>query len=165
MLSDTPLSMAIDGIAWSWQSLGAAELPQLLPLVMAADPGGAEALTWPKDAVAWLAEQPCRHGLVGIQCPAGLTLALFCYSLREQTTGVRRLVAKRLRWLELARPHRSLDAVLAILADTGRRLDCVDILIDARAATERTAREALNARAEAAGFASQPQGWHRSARD
>jgi hypothetical protein len=163
IFTDTPLLMAIDGIAWSWQSLGAAELPALLPLVMAADPSGAEALNWPGNAVAWLAEQPCQRGLVGVQCPAGLTLALFFYALCEEKSGVRRLVAKRLRWLELARPHRSLDAVLTILADTSRRLDCADILIDAQAATERHAREALGARAEVAGFAFRPQGWHRQA--
>ncbi len=165
MRTDTPLSMAIDGIAWSWQSLGAGDLPPLLPLVMAADPSGAEALHWPKDAVAWLAEEPCQRGLIGVQCPAQLTLALFFYSLHAETGRARRLVAERLRWLELARPHRSLDALLSILADTGRRLDCVNILIDARAATECHAREALNARAQAAGFVQRPQGWYRSASD
>ncbi len=165
MRSDTPLSMPIDGIPWSWRPLASEDLPQLLPFVMAADPSGAEAMTWPRDAARWLDEAPCRRGLVAVQCLAGLTLALFFYALTEEARGVRRLVVERLRWLELARPHRSLDALLTILADTGRRLDCSDILIARQAATERSARDALNARAEPAGYSARPNGWHRPTGD
>lgn len=162
LLSATPLSMPIDGIPWSWRSLGPPELQPLLPLVQAADPSGTEAMNWPVDAERWLAEQPCRRGLVGVQCLAGLTLALFFYDLKVDASGTRHLAVERLRWLELARPHRSLDALLAILIDTAGRLGCSDIVIGTRAAAERTARAALDARAEAAGFTRGPQGWRRS---
>jgi hypothetical protein len=162
LLSATPLSMPIDGIPWSWRSLGPPELQPLLPLVQAVDPSGAEAMNWPLDAERWLAEQPCRRGLVGVQCLAGLTLALFFYDLKVDASGTRHLAVERLRWLELARPHRSLDALLAILIDTAGRLGCSDIVIGTRAAAERTARAALEARAAAAGFTRGPQGWRRS---
>lgn len=161
MPSDTSLSMPIDGIAWSWRHLAPPELRPLLPFVMAADPSGVEALDWPKNALAWLDEHPCERGLVAVQCLAGLTLGLFFFTLSAAALNGRRLAIERLRWLELARPHRSLDALLTILTDTARRLDCADVLIEPRATTERTACAALHARAEAAGFTVQNQGWHR----
>lgn len=160
MISDTPLSMPIDGIPWMWRWLEPSDLQPLLPFVMAADPSGVEALNWPNDAVGWLNEQPCRRGLVGVQCLAGLTLALFFYALADEARGTRRLIVERLRWLELGRPHRSLDAALTILVDSARRLDCSALLIKTQAATERTARDALVARAEGAGFARDAAGWH-----
>jgi hypothetical protein len=162
MLGDTPLSMPIDGIPWSWRPLQAPELPPLLPFVLAVDPSGAEAASWPADAVRWLAEQPGRRGLVGVDCLAGLTLGLFFYALVEEVEGGRRLLVERLLWLELTRPHRSLDALLIIVADTGRRLKCREIVIAPHAATASVAKEALGARAAAAGFAPGTQGWRRS---
>ncbi len=161
LLPATPLAMPIDGISWSWRLLTARELPPLLPFVAAADPSGSEASRWPKEALAWLAEQPCRHGLVGIQCLAELTLALFFFKIAGEARGGRRLAVHRLRWVELARPHRSLDATLTILGDTAERLDCADILIEPDAAAERVARQALDARAERAGFARRSHGWQR----
>lgn len=162
MHSDPPLSMPIDGIPWTWRWLETNDLQPLLPFVMAADPSGAEALNWPRDGARWLTEGSCPRGLVGVQCLAGLTLALFFYALADEARGTRRLIVERLRWLELARPHRSLDAVLTILLDSARRLGCRDVLIKAQAATERTAREALVARAEWAGFAKDSTGWHQT---
>ncbi len=155
-------TMPIDGIAWSWQALEPGDLEHLLPLVMAADPSGIEALYWKRDAAAWLEARAIPRGIVAVQCLAGLTLALFFYALPRPGDGVRRLAVERLRWLELARPHRSLDALLTILTDTARRLDCSEIVIGARAAAERNARQALDDRAEAAGFIRGPQGWRRS---
>jgi hypothetical protein len=160
ILCDTPLSMPVDGIAWSWRCLAADDLPPLLPFVMAADPSGTEAMAWPKEAVAWLATQPRRRGLVGVQCLAGLTLGLFFFAREECPRELPRLRVTRLRWLELARPHRSLDAVLAILAETARLLDCGDVLIERQAATEQTARSALERRAHAAGYTASAEGWH-----
>jgi hypothetical protein len=160
ILCDTPLSMPVDGIAWSWRCLAADDLPPLLPFVMAADPSGTEAMAWPKEAVAWLATQPGHRGLVGIQCLAGLTLGLVFFICEERPPELPRLRVSRLRWLELARPHRSLDAVLAILAETARLLECSDVLIERQAATEQTARSALEMRSSAAGYATTPDGWH-----
>jgi hypothetical protein len=160
MLDDSSLSMPIDGIPWTWRPLGESELQPLLPFVMAADPSGAEAVRWPAEAIAWLNEERCRRGLVGVQCLAGLTLAFFFYALSDERVGVRQLMVERLRWLELARPHRSLDAVLTILVETGRRLDCTNILLKTQAASELKARRVLAARAEAAGFSRHPDGWH-----
>lgn len=151
--------MPIAGIAWSWRSLVPADLELLLPFVMAADPSGTEALYWKRDAAAWLDARPTPRGIVGVQCMAGLTLALFFYTLPQPPGGARRLAVERLRWLELAGPHRSLDALLVILVETGRQFACDDILIPPHAATERTARQALDERAELAGFASSPAGW------
>ncbi len=160
ILCDTALSMPVDGIDWSWRCLAADGLPPLLPFIMAADPSGTEAMAWPREAVAWLANRPCRRGLVGIQCLAGLTLGLFFFAREERARELPRLRITRLRWLELARPHRSLDALLAILAETARLLGCGDVLIERQAATERTARSALEMRARAAGYAATPDGWH-----
>lgn len=162
MLSDTPVSMPIDGIRWSWHLVQLPELSPLLPFVLAVDPSGTEATNWPADAERWLTDEPGRRGLIGVNSLAGLTLGLFFYALGEEVEGSRRLLVERLRWLELARPHRSLDALLVIVADTGRRFECSDIVIAPHAATARVARDALSIRAAAAGFASLPQGWHRS---
>jgi hypothetical protein len=160
MLDDSSLSMPIDGIPWSWRPLGESELRPLLPFVMAADPSGAEAVRWPSEAIAWLAEDRCRRGLVGVQCLAGLTLAFFFYALSDEGRGVRQLIVERLRWLELARPHRSLDAVLTILIETARQLDCTNVLLKAQAASELNARRVLADRAEATGFIRGSDGWH-----
>jgi hypothetical protein len=154
--------MPIDGIPWTWRWLETSDLQPLLPFVLAADPSGAEALNWPREGVRWLTEQSCRRGLVSVQCLAGLTLALFFYSLTDEARGTRQLIVERLRWLELARPHRSLDALLTILVDSARRMGCTAVLIKPQAATERTAREALESRAEWAGFARDAAGWHQT---
>ena len=153
-------TMPIDGIAWSWRTLEPADLEPLLPLVMAADPSGIEALYWKRDAAAWLEARAIPRGIVAVQCLAGLTLALFFYALPRPGDGVRRLAVERLRWLELARPHRSLDALLTILVATGRELECHELSILPHAATERGAKEALDDRAETAGFVAAAAGWH-----
>ena len=152
-------SMPIDGIAWSWQALEPADLELLLPFVMAADPSGTEALYWKRDAVAWLDARPTPRGIVSVKCLAGLTLALFFYALPQQPGGLRQLAVERLRWLELARPHRSLDALLTIVVETGRQFDCDEVSILPHAATERSAKQALDDRAELAGFSTDPAGW------
>lgn len=153
-------SMPIDGIAWSWQALEPADLEPLLPFVMAADPSGTEALYWKRDAAAWLEVRPTPRGIVSVKCLAGLTLALFFYAVPRSAGGLRQLAVERLRWLELARPHRSLDALLTILVETGRQLDCDQISILPHAATERSAKAALDDRAEPAGFSPVRAGWH-----
>ncbi len=154
-----PYSMPIDGIAWSWQALEPADLEPLLPFVMAADPSGTEALYWKRDAMAWLEARPTPRGIISVKCLAGLNLALFFYALPQSVGGLRRLAVERLRWLELARPHRSLDALLAIVVETGRQLDCDEVSILPHAATERSAKSALDSRAELAGFDSDAAGW------
>lgn len=153
--------MPIDGIAWSWRGLTPAEVPLLLPFVMAADPSGAEALYWNRDAIAWLNTRTTSRGIVGVQCLAGLTLGLFFYVLQHPSDGQRRLAVERLRWLELARPHRSLDALLAILIESGRQLDCNEVHVLPHAAAERGAKEALDERADVAGFTAQSSGWQK----
>ena len=155
-----PDTMPIDGIAWSWQALEPADLEPLLPFVMAADPSGTEALYWKRDAAAWLEARSTPRGIVSVKCLAGLALALFFYSLPRQPGGLRQLAVERLRWLELARPHRSLDALLAIVVETGRQLACDELLLLPHAATERSAKLALDDRAELAGFSSNAAGWH-----
>lgn len=160
MPAPQPYSMPIDGIAWSWQALEPADLEPLLPFVMAADPSGTEALYWKRDAAAWLEARPTPRGIVSVKCLAGLTLALFFYALPKPSGGLRRLAVERLRWLELARPHRSLDALLTILLATGRQFDCDEVSILPHAATERSAKAALDDRAEQAGFSIAEAGWH-----
>lgn len=152
------ISMPIDGLAWSWRSVDAAEIDVLAPLVMAADPSGIEALYWRRDTLSWLTRDSDR-GIASVQCAAGLTLGLFFYTLAELQDGARRLVVERLRWLELARPHRSLDAILVILIEHGRRLACRDVVVLEASAAERNARQALHDRARTAGFAPQAEGW------
>jgi hypothetical protein len=152
-------SMPIDGIAWSWQALEPADLEPLLPFVMAADPSGTEALYWKRDAAAWLEARPTPRGIVSVKCLAGLTLALFFYALPKSPAGLRRFAVERLRWLELARPHRSLDALLTIIVESGRQLDCDEVSILSHAATERSAKAALDERAEHAGFSTATAGW------
>ena len=94
--------------------------------------------------------RPTPRGIISVQCLAGLTLALFFYTV-PQTEG-RRLAIERLRWLELARPHRSLDALLVIIAEQARHLTCDEVVIAGGAVTEQSARSALAERAETAGF-------------
>ena len=159
MPSPASHTMPIDGIAWSWRALEPVDLEPLLPFVMAADPSGTEALYWKRDAAAWLEERQVPRGIVSVQCLAGLTLALFFYALPRPAGGLRQLAVERLRWLELARPHRSLDALLAILVETGRRHGCGELAILPHAATERGAKEALDDRAELAGFMPAAAGW------
>lgn len=157
----SPNSMPIDGIAWSWRALTPADLSALLPFVMAADPSGTEALHWRRDAGAWLDARSTPRGIVGVQCLAGLTLGLFFYALPRPINGLQLLAVERLRWVELARPHRSLDAVLAIVSESGRCLACDQIHILPHAATESRAKEALDERADHSGFTVDPSGWHK----
>jgi hypothetical protein len=159
MPSHLSLSMAIDGIAWSWRALEPGDLEPLLPIVLAADPSGTEAVYWKRDATAWLDTRDTPRGIIGVQCLAGLTLALFFYALPRPAGGPRLLTVERLRWLELARPHRSLDALLAILTQSARQFDCTEVRILPHAATERSAKEALDERAETAGFSAAAPGW------
>lgn len=160
LLSDAHLSVPVDGLVWSWRTLSAAQLEPLLPFVVAADPSGADAISWQQDAHAWLAMRPAPHGIISVQCLAGLTLALFFYALPQ--AGERRLAVERLRWLELARPHRSLDALLVVIVEQARRLTCYEVMIASGAVTERSARDALADRAEAAGFVVDQGSWRRS---
>lgn len=159
MLSDTTHAVPIDGIVWSWTALAPHDVQALLPFVMAADPSGMEALRWQRDAMTRLAASVAPHGIVGIRCLAGIILAYFFWRAELMPDGERQLVIDRLRWLELARPHRSLDAALLILLDAARVLGCVELLVQRNAAIERCARQALAARVEAAGFADDPAGW------
>lgn len=153
--------MAIDGIFWSWRSVGADDVDRLSPFVMAADPGGGEAAYWQREARSWLGHAGgTAHGITSIENLAGITLGLFFYSL-VTAAGCRDLFVERLRWLELARPHRSLDAVLAIVTAHGQARLCQRILLLDAAASERNARTALRQRAETAGFAPVSQGWAR----
>ena len=69
-------------------------------------------------------------------------------------------MVERLRWLELGRPHRSLDAVIAIVVEYARRLGCRELLVRKLSAVEQGARRALDERAVTAGFAALPDGWH-----
>ncbi len=154
--SDSRLSIPVDGLPWSWHSLTVEHLEPLLPFVMAADPSGIEALYWKRDAFAWLDARPTPRGIVGVHCLAGLTLALFFYSVVQG----RRLAVERLRWLELARPHRSLDALLVIIVEQARRFICDEVTIAGSAVTERFAKEALAERAETAGFVVDKGDWH-----
>lgn len=158
MHSDSRLSIPVDGLPWSWRSLTIEHLEPLLPFVMAADPSGTEALYWKRDAVAWLDARPTPRGIVSVQCLAGVTLALFFYTV-PQPAG-RHLAVERLRWLELARPHRSLDALLVIVVEQARRLACNEVTITGSAVTERAAKEALTVRAETAGFVVDQGDWH-----
>lgn len=153
--------MPIDGIAWSWRALTPAEVRPLLPFVMAADPSGTEALNWTRDATAWLDARATPRGIVDVQCRAGLTLGLFFYAMPRSINGLRLLAVERLRWLELARPHRSLDAVLAIVIESGRQLDCDEVHVLPHAAAERRAKEALDERADSFGFTVDDTGWHK----
>lgn len=161
MPSLSPHSMPIDGIAWSWRALTPPEVPPLLPFVMAADPSGTEALNWTGDATNWLDARTTPRGIVGVQCLAGLTLGLFFYVLPQPIDGRRRLAVERLRWLELARPHRSLDAVLAIVLESGRQLECDQVHVLPHAAAERRARKALDERADCFGFTVDASGWRK----
>jgi len=151
-------TLPINGLAWSWRNVGATEIDVLTPLVMAADPSGTEALYWRRDSLSWLMRDRARS-ITSVQCAAGLTLGLFFCSLAELEDGARRLVVERLRWLELARPHRSLDAILVILVEHGRRLACRDVILLKGSATERSAQEALDHRARTAGFVALAEGW------
>ncbi len=159
MLDHAPTSLAIDGIAWTWRAVTPAGLEPLLPFVMAADPSGTEALYWKQEATAWLDVRGTPRGIVGVECLAGLTLALFFYALPASRGDGRLLAIERLRWLELARPHRSLDASLAIIGESARRLACDTLRILPHAATERHAKVALDERAETAGFGPDARGW------
>lgn len=157
--SDAHLSIPVDGLMWSWRALSTAQLEPLLPFVLAADPSGADALCWKRDACAWLDVRPTARGIISVQCLAGFTLALFFYAVPP--IAGRRLAIERLRWLELARPHRSLDALLAIIAEQARHLSCDEVVIAGGAVTERGARDALAERAETAGFVVDQGNWRR----
>lgn len=157
---DAHLSVPVDGLMWSWCALSTAQLERLLPFVVAADPSGAEALWWKRDAFAWLDAHPTPRGIISVQCLAGFTLALFFYTVPHAER--RRLAVGRLRWLELARPHRSLDALLAIIVEQARHLTCDEVVIAGGAVTERSARDALAERAETAGFVVDHGNWRRS---
>lgn len=161
MQNSTAPTIPVNGIAWSWRQVGDADIDGLVPFVVAADPSGFEAAYWRREALSWLASDGCR-GIMSVQCLAGLTLGLAFYSLPELKAGARRLVVERLRWLELARPHRSLDAVLAILIEHGRHHACDELLVLAVAAPERNARQALAERTATAGFDTTPEGWWRT---
>jgi len=161
MPSLSPHSMPIDGIAWSWRALAPDALAPLLPFVMAADPGGTEALYWQRDATLWLEGRTTPRGIVGVQCLAGLTLGLFFYAMPQPIDGQRLFAVERLRWLELARPHRSLDAVLAIVTESARQLACDEVHILPHAAVERRAKEALDERADGMGFTADGSGWRK----
>lgn len=154
-------SMPIDGIAWSWRALTPDELAALLPFVTAAEPSGTETLYWRRDAAAWLETRSTPRGIVDVQCLAGVTLALFFYALPKPINGSRLLTVERLRWLELARPHRSLDALLAIVVESARRLDCDGIHVLTHASTGGASAAALDERAQRAGFTSDGAGWQR----
>lgn len=157
--SDAHLSVPVDGLIWSWRALSSAQLEPLLPFVLAADPTGADARCWKRDAFAWLDVRQTPRGITSVQCLAGLTLALFFHTV-PQTEG-RRLAIERLRWLELARPHRSLDALLVIIAEQARHLTCDEVVIACGAVTEQSARSALAERAETAGFVRDRGNWRR----
>lgn len=159
LLSDAHFSIPVDGLIWSWRMLSAAQLEPLLPFVVAADPSGNDARSWQRDALAWLDMRPTARGIISVQCVAGFTLALFFYAV-PHAEG-RRLAIERLRWLELARPHRSLDALLAIIAEQARNFSCDEVVIAAGAVTERSARDALAERAEMAGFVVDQSSWRR----
>lgn len=158
--NDAHLSILVDGLVWSWRRQHAAELEPLRAFVMAADPSGADAQAWKRDTGAWLGMSSTSRGIISVQCLAGLTLALFFYALSE--VDGRRLAIERLRWLELARPHRSLDALLVIIGEQARHLTCDEIVITSGAVTEISARNALAERAEMAGFAVEQNTWRRS---
>ena len=152
------ISMPIDGIAWSWASLAQGQVQALLPLVAATDPSGREAQRWEQDAREWLASRAADHDIIYVQCMAGLPVAVAFCMVVPAADAARRLVVERLRWLELARPHRSLDAALTILIRTARDLGCVELLIQMHAATEQ-GRQALAERIAAAGFEAQKAAW------
>ena len=160
LLSDAHLSVPVDGLVWSWRSEQAAGLEPLRAFVVAADPSGADALAWQRDAGAWLDRSSAPRGIISVQCLAGLTLALFFYAVSHDEC--RRLAVERLRWLELTRPHRSLDALLMVIVEQARHLTCDEVVIAGGAVTERGARDALAERAAAAGFVVDQGNWYRS---
>lgn len=153
-------SLPLGGVPWFWRDLEAKRVDEVLPLVLATDPGGSEAARWRGDAQARLGTAP-GGGVVVAQCHAGLILAFFFHTRGQAPGGRSRLVVDRLRWLELGRPHRSLDALLAIVLRTADRLACADVLLDAGACVEQRARAALEQRACETGFAAGAEGWHR----
>ena len=149
----------IGGMPWFWRDLEAERIGEVLPLVMAADPGGTEATYWLRDARDRLAAASSGGGVVIVQCLAGLTLALFFHSRGMTPDSRPRLVVDRLRWLELGRPHRSLDALVASVLQTARRLGCADVLLEAGACVEGRARAALDQQVREAGFVAEGGGW------
>lgn len=156
--------LPIGGLTWFWRDLEAGCVDEVLPLVLATDPGGGEAASWRRDAEARLGS--CTGGGVVIaqchvQCHAGLILAFFFHARGQAPGGRSRLLVDRLRWLELGPPHRSLDALLAIVLRTADRFACADVLLEAGACVERRARAALDQRAPETGFAAGVGGWHR----
>lgn len=159
LLSDAHFSTSIDGLVWSWRALSAAQLEPLRAFVVAADPSGGDALSWQRDARAWLDISSPPRGIISVQCLAGLTLALFFYAVSHNEC--RRLAIDRLRWMELARPHRSLDALLVVITEQARHLNCDEVVIAGSAVTERSARDALADRAEAADFIVDQGNWRR----
>lgn len=164
MLDDAATLMSINGIVWSWRGVDVNDVDRLLPLVMAADPSGLEAACWRREVHSWLGGEGMTggmsRGITSVECLAGLTLGLFFYSWLA-APSTRRLVVERLRWLELARPHRSLDAVLAIVVAHGQQRICQEILMLDTVANEQNARQALSERARCAGFQPAPNGWSR----
>ncbi len=154
-------TLPIGGMPWFWRDLEADRLGEVLPLVLAADPGGAEALRWPQDARTRLGAASAGGGVVILQCLAGLTLAFFFHSRAATADGRLRLVVDRLRWIELGRPHRSLDALLAAVLQTAARHGCADVLVESGASLEGSFGLALAARACEAGFAACAAGWQR----
>lgn len=161
MFARSSFSLPLDGVCWSWCELAPAAVPALLPFVLAVDPGGAEARHWERDAQAWLGSGETGRGIVAAQSPAGVTLALFFHHCGWASASARLLLVERLRWLELTRPHRTLDALLAIVACAAARHACCELLVRPCACAGQAARRALESRAAAAGLATGPDGWRR----
>lgn len=160
----SPCRLPNGGLTWFWRDLEAGCVDEVLPLVLATDPGGGEAACWRRDAVARLGSGSGGGVIVArchAQCDAGLILAFFFHARGEAPGGRPRLLVDRLRWLELGPPHRTLDAVLAIVLRAADRFACADVLLEAGACVERRARAALDERAPETGFAAGAGGWHR----
>lgn len=155
--------LPIGGMTWFWRDLEAGCVDEVLPLVLATDRSGSEAASWRRDARARL-DSGSGGGVVitrcHVQCDAGLTLAFFFHARGEAPGGRSRLRVDRLRWLELGPPHRTLDALLAIVLRTAERFACADVLLDAGACVEWRARAALEQRAMVRGFRAGAGGWH-----
>ncbi len=154
------LSLPIGGVSWLWRDLKAEHVDEVLPLVLALEPGGREAASWRADVAARLGTRAGDGGVVIVQCRAGLTLAFFFHTRGRAPDGRPRLEVDRLRWLEIGRPHRSLDALLAVVLQTADRLACAQVMLLAGACVERQARAALDERAAASGFEATPEGWY-----
>ena len=153
--------LPIAGLPWYWRDLEHDRIDEVLPLVLAVDPDRTEAPHWRRDAQDRIGNASAGSVIVIAQCFAGLTLAYFFHVCSRAPDGRPRLVVDRLRWMELGRPHRSLDALLAIVLQTATRFACAEVLLEERACVERRARAALEQRASETGFTATAGAWRR----